>query len=258
MNLSLPSIVIDFVYSRFTIHHLLPMTQHPRTVARTLGFLFLFVIVCGVFAQGFVSDRLVNFADAAATASNILTHRGLFQLGFAVYLIEMASQIATVALWYVLLRPVSQPLALTAAFIELAGATIKTFARVFFIAPLWVLGAGSTILHGFTPEQVQSTALVLLRSNDIGAATAMAFFGFSSLLNGYLIFKSTFLPRWLGVMGMIAGVCWLMFLYPPLGRAAFGITALYGLLDSVVIILWLTIRGVDEDKWKRQAAVARP
>jgi hypothetical protein len=165
----------------------------------------------------------------------------------------MASQIATAALWYVLLRPVSRPIALSAAFIELAGAIIKTFARVFFIAPLWVLSGGSTLLHGFTPEQVQSIALILLRANDTGAATAMALFGFSTFLNGYLIFKSTFLPRWLGVMGMIAGLCWLLYLYPPLGRASFGITALYGLLISVVMILWLLIRGVDEDKWKRAA-----
>ena len=229
------------------------MTQHPKTVARALGLLFLFVIVCGVFAQGFVSNRLINFSDAAATANNILAHKGLFTLGFTVYLIEMTSQVVTAALWYVLLRPVSRPIALSAAFIELAGAIIKTFARVFFITPLWVLGGGSTILHSFTSEQVQSLALILLRSNDIGAATAMAFFGFSSLFNGYLIFKSTFLPRWLGVMGMIAGLCWLLFLYPPLGRAAFGITALYGLLVSVVTILWLVIRGVDEEKWRRCA-----
>jgi hypothetical protein len=222
----------------------------PKTIARTLGLLFLLVIICGVFAQGFVSERLIDFRDAAATANNILAHKGLLTIGFTVYLIEMASQVATAALWYVLLRPVSRPIALTAAFIELAGATIKTFARVLFIAPLWVLDGGPTILHGFTPEQVQSLALTLLRANDTGAATAMAFFGFSTLLNGYLIFKSTFLPRWLGVMGMIAGLCWLLFLYPPLGRASFGITALYGLLDSVALILWLTIRGVDETKWK--------
>jgi len=226
----------------------------PRTIGRTLGLLFLLVIVCGVFVQGFVSERVINFGDAAATANNILAHKGLFQIGFAVYLIEMASQVATAALWYVLLRPVSRPIALAAAFIELAGAIVKTFARVFFIAPLWVLGGGPTVLHSFTPEQVQSIALILLRANDVGAATAMAFFGFSTFLNGYLIFKSTFMPRWLGVLGMIAGLCWLLYLYPPLGRAAFGITAPYGLLVSVAMILWLMIRGVDEAKWKQLAA----
>jgi hypothetical protein len=229
----------------------------PRRVARILGLLFLLVIVCGVFAQGFVADRLIDFRDAAATANNILAHKVLFTFGFTIYLIEMTCQIATAALWYVLLRPVSRPIALSAAFIELAGAIIKTFARVFFIAPLWVLGGGSTTLHSFAPEQVQSIALIMLRANDTGAATAMALFGFSTLLNGYLIFKSTFLPRWLGVMGMIAGLCWLLYLYPPLGRAAFGITAIYGLLVSVVMILWLVIRGVDEEKWRTLAADER-
>src|SRR2546423_10725160 len=137
----------------------------PRRVARTIGVLFLLTILGGVFAQGFISERLVVFSDAAATANNILSHRGLFQLGFTIYLIEMACQVATVALWYVLLRVVSKPIALTAAFIELAGCTIKAFARVLYIAPLWVLASttsgASPILRGFSPEQVQSIALGL-------------------------------------------------------------------------------------------------
>ena len=235
-------------------------TEHPRRVARMIGLLFLITILCGVFAQGFVSERLIDFTDPATTANNILAHRGLFQLGFTVYLIEMVAQVATAALWYVLLRPVSRPIALAAAFIELAGAIVKTFARVFYLTPLFVLGGSpahtDSILSGLSPQQLQSIALILLRANDTGAATAMAFFGFSSLLSGYLIFKSTFLPRWLGVMGMIAGLCWMLFLYPPLGRASFGITALYGLLVSVVMILWLLIRGVDEEKWRTLAADA--
>lgn len=234
------------------------MQFSPRRVARTIGVLFLLTIVGGVFAQGFVSDRLVVFSDAAATANNILAHRGLFQLGFTIYLIEMACQAAAVALWYVLLRPVSKPIALTAAFIELAGCTIKTFARVLYIAPLWVLASAtsgaSPILRGFTPEQVQSIALVLLRVNDSGAATALAFFGFSTLLNGYLIFRATFLPRWLGVLAMISGLGWLTFLYPPLGRSSFMILALVGLASSAATIFWMLVFGVNEEKWKQQAS----
>src|ERR1051325_9320196 len=229
----------------------------PRRVARTIGILFLLTILGGVFAQGFVSDRLVVFSDAAATANNILAHKGLFQLGFTVYLIEMVCQVAAAALWYVLLRPVSKPVALVAAFIELGGAVIKTFARVLYIAPLWVLATtasgASPILRGFTPEQVQSIALVLLRVNDSGAATALAFFGFSTLLNGYLIFRSTFLPRWLGGLAMISGLGWLTFLYPPLGRSSFMILALIGLLSSAATIFWLLVFGVKEEKWKQQA-----
>jgi hypothetical protein len=229
----------------------------PRRVARTIGVLFLLTILGGVFAQGFISDRLVVFSDPAATANNILAHKGLFQLGFTVYLIEMACQVAAAALWYLLLRAVSRPIALCGAFIELAGCTIKTFARVLYIAPLWVLASttsgASPILRGFTVEQVQSIALVLLRVNDHGAATALAFFGFSTLLNGYLIFRSTFLPRWLGVLAMISGLGWLTFLYPPLGRSAFIILALVGLSSSAATIFWLLVFGVNEEKWKQQA-----
>src|SRR2546421_9209072 len=102
----------------------------PRRVARTIGALFLLTILGGVFAQGFVSERLIVFSDAATTANNILSHRGLFQLGFTFYVIEMTCQVAVAALWYVVLRPVSRPIALTAAFIELSGCIIKSFARV--------------------------------------------------------------------------------------------------------------------------------
>ena len=74
----------------------------PRVVGRYLGALFLLLILAGVFAQGFVSERLINFGDAAATAANVLGNKGLLRAGFAVYLVEMACQIATAALWYVL------------------------------------------------------------------------------------------------------------------------------------------------------------
>ena len=229
------------------------MTSNPRLIGRILALLSLVLIIGGVFAQGFVSNRLIDFSNAATTANNILAHKGLFQLGFTVFLIEMACNVATTALWYVLLRPVNRSMALVAAFIDLAGAVFKTFARVFFIAPLWVLlRTGSPALSGFTSEQVQSIALILLRVNNTGAATAMAFFGFSVTLNGYLIFRSTFLPRWLGVLGLISGLCWLTFIYPPFGRGIFVYTAIFGLLSSLAMIVRLLI-GVNEERWIKQA-----
>lgn len=225
----------------------------PRRLARTIGSLFLLTILAGIFAQGFVSERLINFGDAAATATNILSNRGLFQMGFAVYLIEMTCQIATAALWYVLLRPVSKPIALTAAFIELTGCIVKSFARVFFIASLFVLG-GTASLSTFSTPQLQSLALLLLKVNDHGAAMALAFFGFSTTLNGFLIFRSTFLPKFLGVLGMISGIGWLTFLYPPLGYRAFPFIALIGLLGAAATIFWLLVFGVNEQKWQEQAS----
>jgi hypothetical protein len=212
-----------------------------------LGLFMLLTILGGVIAQGFISDRLIVFSDPAATANNILSHQGLFKLSLSIYLIEMVANVTTTALWYILLRPVNRPIALTAAFIDLAGCIVKTVARVFYLTPLWVLV--NPALHGFTPEQLQSIALVLFRLNAYGAAIAMAFFGFSVPLNGYLIFRSTFLPRWLGALAMIAGLCWLTFLYPPFGSRMFMFTAPVGLLIALVMIFWLLVFGVDERKW---------
>ena len=225
----------------------------PRFLARTIAVLFLLTILTGIFAQGFVSERLIVSGDAAATATNILANKGLFQLAFTVYLIEMACQVAMAALFYVLLRPVSRPVALMAAFLELTGCIIKTFSRVFFILPLWVLG-GAPSLKGLSVEQLQTLALVLLKVNDQGAAMALAFFGFSTVLNGYLVFRSTFLPRWLGLLSLVAGFGWLTFLYPPLGYRAFPIVALFALLGSAAMIFWLLVFGVNEERWTKQAA----
>lgn len=225
----------------------------PRSLARIIGVLFLLTILTGIFAQGFVSERLINFGDAAATATNILANKSLFQLGFTVYLIEMACQVTMTVLFYVLLKPVNRSIALLAAFLELTGCIIKTFSRVFFIVPLFVLG-GAPSLSGFSAEQLQTLALVLLKVNDQGAAMALAFFGFSTVLNGYLIFRSTFLPRWLGVLSLVAGLGWLTFLYLPLGYRAFPFVALLGLVGSAATIFWFLVFGVSEQRWKEQAS----
>src|SRR5213593_2495439 len=200
----------------------------PRFKARITGVLYLLTILTGIFAQGFVSGRLVVDGDAAATATNILTHRGLFQLGFAVYLIEMACQMAMTALFYDLLKPAGRSVSLLAAFLGFAGCVIKTFSRVFFIAPLFVLG-GAHYLSVFSAEQLQALALLFLKVNDQGAAIALVFFGFYALLTGYLVIRSTFLPRILGVLGIFGGLGWLSFLYPPLAYRLFPIIALLGL-----------------------------
>lgn len=232
-------------------------TSSPRFLARMTGLFFLLTILTGIFAQGFVSERLLDFNDAAATATSILAHRGLFQLGFAVYLIGMACQVVSAVLFYQLLKPVNRTVALLALFLQVTGCIIKTFARVFFIAPLFVLGRSAPLV-GFSVEQLQSLALILLKVNDQGAAMALVFFGFSTLLSGYLIFRSTFLPHWLGVWSFIAGLGWLTFLYPPLGYRAFPIAAVVGLLGSAATIFWLLVFGVNEEKWIKQAQPEAP
>jgi hypothetical protein len=227
----------------------------PLLKARITGVLYLITILTGIFAQGFVSERLVVSGDAVATATNILTHKVLYESGFTFYLIEMACQIAVTALFYDLLKPVNGIVSLVAAFLGLAGCVIKMVSRLFYIAPLLVVG-GAHYLTVFDQKQLQALALLFLKVNDRGAGIALAFFGFYALLTGYLIIRSAFLPRILGVLSVAGGLGWLTFLYPPLGYRLFLYLAAFGILGAAALILWLLVFGVNEQRWKEQAGAA--
>ena len=228
----------------------------PRLKARITGVFYLLTILTGIFAQGLVSERLVVAGDAAATATNILAHKTLFELGFTVYLVEMACQIALTALFYELLKPAGRSISLLAAFLGLAGCIIKTVSRLFYIAPLFVLG-GAPYLSVFSRDQLKALALLFLKINDQGAGIALAFFGFYAVLTGFLIIRSTFLPRLLGIWSLIAGLGWLSFLYPPLGSRLFFYIAPFGLLGAIALIFWLLVKGVNEQRWMERASAAR-
>src|SRR5438445_13073940 len=101
-----------------------------RFEARITGALYLLTILTGIFAQGFVSGSLVVDGDAAATATNILMHKSLFQLGFAVYVIEMTCQIAITALFYNLPKPAGRSVSVVAAFLGFTDCIIKRSTRL--------------------------------------------------------------------------------------------------------------------------------
>lgn len=227
----------------------------PRSVARMAGAFYLLTIVTGGIAEMGVSDRMVVPGDAAATAAHFLAHRGLIQLAFAVYLIEMASQIALSALLYDLLKPVNRNVALLATFFSLTGCVIKALSRLFFVAPLLVLG-GAHGLGAFTTEQLQALALLLLKLNSQGAGMALVFFGLASPLKGWLMLRSTFFPKLLGISGIVGGLGWLSFLYPPFAFRILPVIFLLGFAAAAIHIGWLLVVGVNEPRWKAEASAA--
>jgi hypothetical protein len=99
-------------------------------------------------------------------------------------------------------------------------------------------------------------ALLFLRVNDIGAGIALVFFGFYAILKGYLVIRSTLLPRVLGRLAVLGGIGWLAFLSPPFGERVFSVVALVGIIGSLANIAWLLVVGVNEQRWREQASLA--
>lgn len=228
----------------------------PKARARLIGALLLLTMVGGGFAQGYVAGSIVT-GDAAATAANIVAHATLYRLGFAVYLVEMACQIAMTVLTYQLLRPAGRTASALALAFGLIGCTIKTLARLFFVAPLLLLG-GAGYLSAFEPRQLQAAAFFSLRMNYTVETIAMVFFGLNAVLTGYLILRSTFLPRALGLLSVVGGLGWLLYLYEPLARRLESGIVGVGVLGALVMVVWFLVKGVDEPKWRAQAAGNAP
>lgn len=224
----------------------------PKARARLAGALFLLTMVLGGIG-GSIAARLVVSGDAAATAGNILGQEGLFRLGYAVYLVEMACQVAMTMVFYELLKPVSRSLSLLMAVFSLVGCIIKTLSRLFFFSPFFLLG-GAQYLSVFSTEQLQALAYLFLRLNHQAETIAMVFFGLTALVQGYLIFRSGFLPRVFGVLSALGGLGWLTYLYEPLAvRLLTGILAV-AILGALSLVVWLLVVGVNEQRWKELAA----
>jgi uncharacterized protein DUF4386 len=226
----------------------------PRLKARIAGVFYLLEMLTGGFAL-FVLRRLGVSGDAAATATNILAHQSLFQLGFAADLIQFACYVVVTGLFYDLFKPVNRSLSLLAAFFSLVGCTIGALSCLFYLAPLVVLG-GAQYLSVFNVEQLQALALMCLKLYGQCFNISFVFFGFYCLLIGYLIFRSTFLPRILGVLMAIAGSGWLTFVSPALAMYLSPYILAPGILGEGSLMLWLLVIGVNAERWKEQASAA--
>jgi hypothetical protein len=228
----------------------------PRSLARMAGVFQGLEGTTATFGQVIVLGRLVVFGKAAATSANILTHERLFWLGFASSLIGVVFHIAWALLLYDLLKPVNRRVSLFAMFVILVGCAIQTLTSVLYLAPMLVLNAGSS-LSALAAEQLQALAYVFIRLNGYAFNTYLVFFGLWCVLIGVLIFRSTFLPRVLGVLLAISGLGWMIYLVPPLAiRLFIPYIAGASAVGEIPLLLWFLVVGVNNERWKEQAAAA--
>lgn len=227
----------------------------PRSRARIAGVVYLLFFLTTILSTILIS-KLVVSGDAAATAHNILAHESWFRFGVITGLVSTAFYVALAALFYHLFKPVNRSLSLVAAFLSLMGCAILVFGSVLQLAPLVFLGGGR-YLSAFSAQQLQALAYALLKLNGQASNMTLVFFGLYCILIGYLIFRSTFLPRVLGVLMMLAGVGWLAFLAPPVADHLSMYIEGLGILAEALLMLWLIVMGVNSERWKEQASAER-
>ena len=189
------------------------MTDHtvnssPKLCARIGGALYLIIIVIGLFGEAFVRDRLIVSGDAAATAANIMSHESLWRFHIAAELFLLICAVALLLILYALLRPVSRDLALLAVFINLVSIGIEAATTMYLLQALFPLG-NAGYLKAFTREQLYAMASLSLKSHSYGFSVSLIFFGCFCLIVGYLIFRSGYLPKTIGVLMQIAGLSYL-------------------------------------------------
>ena len=230
----------------------------PQLYARIGGVLYLIIIVIGLFGEAFVRDRLIVSGDAAATAANIMSHESLWRFHIAAELFLLICAVALLWILFALLRPVSKGLALLAAFFNLVSIGIEAATTMYLLEALFPLG-NAAYLKAFTPEQLDALASLSLKSHGYGFGVSLLFFGCLCLIVGYLIFKSGYLPKTIGVLMQIAGVCYLtnsfaLILSPAVANRLFPAILVPAFIGEASLCLWLLVRGVKVEKWEKASA----
>ena len=111
-------------------------------------------------------------------------------------------------------------------------------------------------MNAFAPEQINAMAMLSVRSHTAGFCIALIFFGIECIILGNLIYRSGFMPRSIGVLMEIAGVCYLInsfavLLSPPLSSRLFPAILIPSLIAELALTLWLLVKGVNAEKWDR-------
>jgi hypothetical protein len=213
--------------------------------ARAAGMAMLLSLVFGVIGEMYLPGRIIVAGDPAATAANLTGNPMLLRLAFASYLVEGFCDIFLCVFWYILLRPVDRNLALLSAFVGVVSMVTFAVAQSSFFASSLVLRETAGML-AFTLEQRQALALLCIRIATMIAWLFVGFYGTASMIRGYLIARSRYLPKVLGILLMIGGAGFFLrsvtYVLAPSLSSPFLLMPMA--LAGIPLTFWLLFRGV--------------
>jgi Domain of unknown function (DUF4386) len=218
--------------------------------ARMAGLLYLTFVLTLIFSS-VVRSKIIVFGDTVATANNIATSEWLFRISFISEILSAVLFLLAAWVLYVLLKPVNKNLALLFLLLNLTGVAIESINMLNLFAALMLL-SGADYLKVFQANQLQSFVMLFLNLYQNGFIIAQVFYGTWLFPLGYLVFKSGFLPRILGILLMVDCVgilIWFfqVFLFPSYPMISYP-SFVIGFIAELSLGLWLLIKGVQEQK----------
>jgi hypothetical protein len=224
--------------------------------ARIAGWLYLVIIVLGLFAQLGVLERLIVSRNPEHTALNILNHEVLYRLGFVSHIMMLVCALLVMSLLYHLLQTVDKFIARLMVFFNLIAIAVEAVS-LFYIYQALIYIKSDIYIDLFSPEQVQGLSYLSLSMQSIAYDLSLFFFAFFCLFCGYLIYKSRFIPRLFGILMILAGVCYFInslihFLSPEFSKQLLPYILIPCFIGEFSFCLWLIIRGIHSDSTSRE------
>ena len=225
----------------------------PQTFARLTGVVYLAYFLSAVIGEIIIEQAGVSSlsgvsGDADTLAHKLIAQEGVYRLGLFINVIAIGLYVALNALFFYLFRPVGRSLSLVAALLNLTAQAVAAVGIVFQLTPLSALDSGS-YLAALPPAQRQAVALAFLQVAEQAGHVALLFSGLFQLVLGYLIFRSTYLPRVIGVLIALAGVGWLTYMFPSVEKALLTPSEVLGFLAEASLMVWLLVKGVSVNRW---------
>jgi hypothetical protein len=223
----------------------------PLVRARVAGFLYLIANLFAPFTLLYLPSRFIVRGDAAATASNIMASESLFRFGIVLNLFTFIGQIFLVLALYQLLNVVNKNMAALMVIFSLAAVPIAMLNELIQLAVLQLL-SGADYLEIFPTEQLQALAYLFLRLHSQGLNIAQIFWGLWLFPMGYLVFKSGFLPRIIGILLIIACFGYVIQSFVAFFGYSVDLIFFTG-WGELALLFWLLIKGVNVEQWKKRA-----
>lgn len=230
-----------------------PIEKSPQLFARLGGALYLIIIALGLYGEMFIRDRVIASGDAAVTAANLRAMESLWRLGLAAEFFLVTCSIVLAVILFALLRPVNQYVALLAFSFNLVSLAVEAANDLNLLAALFPLGNAS-YLKALQSEQLNAMTSLSLKLFGYGFGMALIFFAGACVAYGYLIFKSGYMAKLVGVLMVIAGAGYFLNGFTMLlAPATADRTSLAFLIPSFIgelsFCLWLLFKGVRLAQW---------